>query len=157
MIKEYEDGVRIRPFTPDDRERVLAFLQQMGPETRGFFDRDGASSAKFKSYFNQTAQNKAFFMAEYNGEMIGSFLFWDTHKSIPWLGIVVHEQWKNKKIGTRLMAYAKETAQKMGKGGILLTTHQANLRGQVLYEHSGYEYLGNHKSGEVLYLLRFDQ
>ena len=32
--------VTIRPFRQDDRERVQAFFDQMGPESRGFFNRD---------------------------------------------------------------------------------------------------------------------
>jgi len=53
------------------------------------------------------------------------------------------------------MAHAEAHARELGKGGILLTTHIANLRGQGLYEGCGYEYLGVHTSGERLYLKRF--
>ena len=88
--------------------------------------------------------------------MVGYLFFFSYQYKIPWLGIAVSDDVKGLHLGTRLMAYAEQYAKEHGKGGILLTTHQANLRGQVLYEKSGYERLGNHHSGEVLYILRFD-
>lgn len=54
------------------------------------------------------------------------------------------------------MQTAHDHAVTAGKGGILLTTHVSNLRGQGLYERSGYERMGMHSSGEILYLLRFN-
>ena len=70
-------------------------------------------------------------------------------------GIAVAEDWKGRHLGRELMARAEKHALENGKGGILLTTHTANLRGQGLYERSGYERLGVHTSGEFLYLRRF--
>ena len=92
-----------------------------------------------------------------DGDRMAGYLFlWDLNKSVPWLGIAVAEAYKGKHLGRILMQTAKEYAMAQGKGGILLTTHVANLRGQGLYERSGYERLGIHTSGEILYLLRFD-
>ena len=43
-----------------------------------------------------------------------------------------------------------------GKGGLLLTTHTANLRAQCLYESCGFVCRGLCKNGtELFYLLRF--
>jgi hypothetical protein len=78
-------------------------------------------------------------------------------RKVPWLGIAVSEEAKGCHLGTRLMEFAKNYALQHGKGGILLTTHRANIRGQALYEKSGYEYLGDHKSGELMYILDFKE
>lgn len=67
------------------------------------------------------------------------------------------DDYKGKNLGRKLMKKAEDYAISMNKGGILLTTHVANLRGQGLYERMGYEKMGMHKSGEILYLLRFDK
>ena len=87
---------------------------------------------------------------------LGYLFFFSYEYKIPWLGIAVSDDVKGMHLGTRLMEFAKNYAMAHGKGGILLTTHQANLRGQMLYENSGYERLGNHYSGEVMYILRFE-
>ena len=41
-----------------------------------------------------------------------------------------------------------------GAGGMLLCTHQANLRAQMLYYSYGFEHMGNHTSGEMFFLYR---
>ena len=87
--------------------------------------------------------------------MVGYLFLFDMHKSIVWLGIAVAEHWKGKGLGRDLMAYAEVYAKKQDKGGIFLTTSQANIRGQGLYRYSGYEYLGVHTSGELLFIKRF--
>lgn len=148
--------VTIRPFRQGDQEMVQAFFDQMGPETRGFFNRNHGNERGALAFFNEGPSAEVErFLAERDGKMIGYvFLFGNEYK-VPWLGIAVSEDAKGCHLGTRLIEYAKEFALAHGKGGILLTTHQANLRGQVLYEKCGFERLGNHPSGEVLYFLNF--
>lgn len=150
--------VTIRPFRQDDRERVQAFFDQMGPESRGFFNRDRGNERGAMAFFTDgpTAEVERF-LAERNGRMIGYVFLFGNDRKVPWLGIAVSEDAKGCHLGTRLMEFAKNYALSRGKGGILLTTHQANLRGQALYEKSGYVRLGNHTSGEVLYFLNFGE
>ena len=139
----------------DDRVMVGNFFDQMGAETRAFFNRGDANRKTTMKFFDNTAENTHFFLAEYEGKMLGYLFLWDMHKGVPWLGIAVHEGFKGKGIGRKLMNFAAEHARKHQKGGILLTTHIANMRGQSLYEGVGYERLGLHgSSGEFLYLLR---
>ena len=60
-----------------------------------------------------------------------------------------------KHLGKRLMETARQHAINAGCGGITLTTHFANIRGQALYKKCGYERLGTHSCGsEFLFLLR---
>ena len=87
--------------------------------------------------------------------MIGYVFLYEASSSVPWLGIAVHEAYKGLGLGRRLIAHAVGRARSLGKGGVLLTTHVANLRGQSLYSRMGFERMGIHTSGEVLYLLRF--
>jgi len=96
-------------------------------------------------------------MAELDGKMAGYVFLWDLHTSIPWLGIAVREDLKGKRLGRRLIAHAQSYVRDMGKGGIQLTTHLANIRGQVLYETMGFQRVGIHgASGEFYYLWRFE-
>ena len=150
--------VIIRPFAAGDREMVQAFFDQMGPESRAFFNRNRGNERGAMAFFDEKGENPDTlrFLAELDGRMVGYVFFFSYSYKIPWLGIAVSEDAKGLHLGTRLMAFARKYAMDHGKGGILLTTHQANLRGQVHYEKSGYERLGNHHSGEVLYILRFE-
>ena len=75
---------------------------------------------------------------------------------MPWLGIGVSEAYKGKGMGGKLMEYIIGYARERGMGGILLTTHMANIRAQALYRRFGYAYLGTHTNGDQLYLLTFE-
>jgi len=150
----------IRPFNKQtDRPLVEAFFAQMGGESRGFFNRGRGNERNTLAFFTPEAgvgyPNVEYFMAEDDGRMAGYVFLWDLDRAVPWLGIAVAEDWKGRHLGRDLMAYAEEYARGLGKGGILLTTHAANLRGQGLYEGCGYEFLGMHTSEERLYLRRF--
>ena len=150
------ENVRIRLITPQDLPLVEAFYAQMGGESRAFFNRgDGNHQFTLRALRGKTSDT-AFFLAELEGRMVGTVFLWDTHKRIPWLGIAVAEDCKGRHLGRALLAHAHEYARSLGAGGVLLTTAIANIRGQGLYERMGYERLGQHSSGEYLYLLRFD-
>ena len=144
--------------TQIDLQRVKNFFLQMGGETRGFFNRGRGNEEIILRFFNNDdIKNKghAFFIALDGEEMAGYVYLWDTDKSIVWLGIAVAENWKGRHLGRDLMNFAEVYVKSLSKGGILLTTSQANIRGQGLYTHCGYEQLGLHSSGELLFLKRF--
>ena len=145
----------IRPFQKGDRQAVEEFFDQMGGETRAFFDRNSGNKTTALRYFTEDPENVRYFLAEVNGLMVGYVFLFEMEKSVPWLGIAVREEYKGRHLGRKLMQYAENYAKAQGKGGILLTTHVSNIRGQGLYERSGYQRMGMHSSGEVLYLLRW--
>jgi ribosomal protein S18 acetylase RimI-like enzyme len=149
------EDIQIRQFISDDRPLVEHFFDQMGGETRAFFDRNRGNYHNAMKYFEGTSVNTVFFLAECSGVMIGYVFLWDMDRAVPWLGIAVHEGYKGKGLGGMLMRFAIGYARDAGKGGVLLTTHVANLRGQALYEKTGFERMGIHTSGEILYFLRF--
>lgn len=149
--------VVIRPFVDSDSLLVSGFFDQMGGETRAFFNRGDGNRETAMRFFLKGPGNNVYFLAESGGRMVGYVFLCDMHKGIPWLGVAVAEDWKGKHLGRKLLTYAHQYAMRHNKGGILLTTAVANIRGQGLYERMGYEHIGTHKDGEYLYLIRFDQ
>jgi len=149
------ESISIRRFEMGDRGMVNEFFDQMVGESKAFFNRSDGNRRNAMRFFDGEAPNTDYFLAESGGVMAGYVFLWDMDKGVAWLGIAVREGFKGKGLGKLLMGHAADHARVDGKGGILLTTHTANLRGQVLYEGSGYERLGMHTSGELLYLLRF--
>jgi len=150
------DGVIIREFAKSDRQWVVDFFDQMGGETRAFFCQGDYNRNTALSFFDGNPEDKVFFLAEKDGVMVGYVFLFDTRKKIPWLGIAVSEDMKGRHLGRRLIQRAKDYAKQHGMGGIMLTTNFANLRGQGLYAREGFERLGMHSSGELLYIYRFD-
>ena len=146
----------IRPFAPGDRPLVEDFFTRLGPEGDFFFNRGHYNENRALSSFDGTCGREVHFLAELNGKMLGYVFLYNYNYKTPWLGIAVSEDAKGQHVGTRLMAFAEKYARDHGKGGLLLTTHQANIRGQALYEKSGYTRIGVHTSGEVLYMHYFE-
>ncbi len=147
----------IREFRQDDRQRVEDFFNQMGGESRAFFNSNGGNQRNAMRFFDQEEDTTGttYFMAEEDGVMVGYVFLWDLDKGVPWLGIAVAETHKGKGLGRDLIAHAHAYARSKGKQAVLLTTHLANVRGQRLYEHMGYYRMGVHTSGEILYMKDF--
>ena len=154
----YDDGVTIRPIVPEDEALIEDFFRVMGGESRAFFNRGDGNKRWTLTFCKEQTADQQFWMAEEDGKMVGLVFLWDLHTGLPWLGIAVREDYKGKHMGTRLIAYAQKYAEEQGKGGIQLTTHVANLRGQALYEKMGFRRMGIYgSSGEIYYLFRYGQ
>ena len=147
--------VKIRGFGGGDRELINAFFDQMGGETRAVFNRNDGNRRYAMRYFDGGGENNLYYLAEYEGRMVGYVFLYEMDTGVPWLGIAVSEDFKGRRLGQRLIEHVIAVARAEGKGGVLLTTHPANYRAQTLYERNGFRLLGDHMSGEKLYLLRF--
>lgn len=152
-----EKEIVIREFAHDDKEMVITFFKQMSGETNLLFNPGDCNLKRAMAYFEVEDKKTINFLAEYNNEMVGYVFLWENNMQIPWLGIAVSENMKGRSFGKKLMGFIEGYAKEHKKGGILLTTHVANLRAQALYEHMGYEKLGVHNSGQFLYLRRFSE
>ena len=145
----------LREHNADDLAEMEAFFDQMGGESRAFFNHGDGNRIFMRQSMNGTSDEKSIhWIAEADGKVAGYVFLTFIDTGIPWLGIVVAENMKGKHLGRELIAIAKGWALENGKGGIMLTTHLANLRGQRLYENCGFQRLGIHTSGEILYYWR---
>lgn len=146
----------IRPATDRDIPLIDEFFSVMGGESRGFFNRGDGNRRAMLRCLKEKQENRIYWIALLDGKIAGIVFLWDLDTSVPWLGIAVREELKGKRYGEALISWARDYAIGHGKGGIQLTTHQANIRGQSLYEKMGFERIGTHgSSGEVYYLMRF--
>jgi len=155
ILSDLFNNIIIREFSAGDRGLVDDFFAQMGGESRAFFNRDDGNYKSALKFFDGTAVNKIFFLAELDGVMIGYVFLWDVHCGVPWLGIAVHDAYKGMHLGRKLISHAVGCARDNGKGGVLLSTHIANIRGQGLYERMGFVRIGMQDASELLYILRF--
>jgi Acetyltransferases len=152
----------IRHFKVEDRELVFEFFNQMGGETRGFFDRGNGNKNNAMSYFAKNGEepNTVRFLSsviDENGKeiMTGYVFAWDMHLGVPTLGIAVREEYKGVGLGRILIKYLTDYLESRNYGGVMLTTSMANIRGQGLYTRMGFVHIGTHTSGEMLYILNF--
>ena len=148
----------IRPLRMDDRERMRRFFSQMSTQSRVFFDLDGCNSKWCERYFDGTDDYATFrFVAVENDEVVGYVILWDVDTKLPWLGIATAECMRGHHLGRPLLEYAENWARENGMGGIMLTTHVANIYAQLLYTTYGFKQLGMcSENNELLYILRFE-
>ena len=147
--------MNIRPFEKSDISKIEAFFDQMGAETRKFFNTNDVNRNFALKFVTEKNKSIIRWLAEDDGVMVGYVFLWDIDTTLPWLGIAVHDHYKGKGLGKRLIAHAHEWATANNKGGVILITAESNERGQRLYESMGYEFHGIHPSGERLYIKRF--
>ena len=150
------EQVNIRELTEDDVSLIENFFDCMGKESCAVFNRRDYNRRGALRACKTPDATRRYWIAEWEGVMVGYVFFLDWNTTIPALGIAVRDECQGRGLGRRLMEFAKDAVKDAGKGGIQLTTHVANLRAQVLYESVGFTFMGSCKNGtELFYLLRF--
>ena len=154
----------IREFKIGDRELVLEFFNQMGGESRAFFNRADGNKNNALAFFDKNGDgpNAVRFLSSVTGadgrELMTGYVFaWDMLTGVPTLGIAVREEHKGMGLGRLLIKHLADYLRANNYGGVMLTTSFANVRGQSLYTRMGFSHIGTHTSGEMLYILKFSK
>ena len=155
MNRQIAPGVVFRRMCPGDRDGVLSFFNGMGEESASFFNVDHGNEKRVMAFFEDGKPDHRFWVAEAEGTVVGLAFIWDLHSRIPWFGVAVRDGWQGRHIGTGIVNAVCGECQSEGRGGILLRTAETNRKARALYEKCGFEPIGRHPSGEVLYLKRF--
>jgi ribosomal protein S18 acetylase RimI-like enzyme len=154
--------ISIRLMTGADDDLFVAFYAALSQETLFFFSAHDPNPVKLHELVagipaeTTIRRFAAVYPGEHGEEMAGYLFLWDLDRMVPWLGICVRDDFKGQGLGTRLMRHAQEYCRARGKGGILLTTHKENMRGQALYRKMGFEILGVDPRDELLMIFRLD-
>ena len=149
------DNIVFRRMRPEDREGVQSFFDGMGEASAAFFNVNHGNEKRVMAYFADGKPDHRFWVAEADGTVVALAFIWDLDSMIPWFGVAVRDCWQGRGIGTGVVNAVCAECQADGRGGILLRTAQANRAARALYEKCGFENIGVHPSGEVLYLKRF--
>ncbi len=147
--------VCVRSMRPEDRFGVQAFFDDMGEESASFFNVNHGNEKRVMAFFEGGKPDHLFWVAEAEGLIVGIAFIWDLDFMIPWFGIAVRDGFKGRHIGTDMTRCVITECRARGCGGILLRTAEQNLAARGLYEKCGFENIGRHPSGEILYLNRF--
>lgn len=139
----------------DDKFSVQYFFDIMGEESASFFNVDKGNEKRVMSFFENGKPDHRFYVAKDGDETAGICFLWDVDRSMPMFGIAVREDYKGKGVGTFMLGSTFELLKAGGYGGMLLTTEKSNIKARGLYEKCGFECLGVHNNGELLYIKRF--
>ena len=147
ILKEADKG---------DEALIAEFFDSMGGESRALFNRRDFNRRGVMKFCEKGDKTRRYWLWISEGKMNGYVFFLDYNTSVPSLGIAIRDELRGKGFGMKLITFAQSQAKKEGKGGIILTTHNANIRAQALYEKAGFVCMGSCKNGtELLYLYRY--
>lgn len=149
-------NIEIRELLPGDEPLINELFDGMGGETRALFNRREFNRKGALKFCTRPDPTRRYWLALLDGRIAGYVFFLDWNTSIPALGLAVRDDLRGQHLGTLLVDFAQKTAKEAGKGGIQLTTHFANIRGQALYEKMGFQCMGQCRNGqELFYLYRY--
>ena len=153
---EISNRLTFREVTQEDETAIGAFFDAMSGETRALFNRREYNRNGVLKHCRRPDPTRRYWIAELDGRMAGYVFFLSFDTSIPELGLALRDDLRGQHLGRELVAFAQNEAKTSGKGGILLTTHVANVRAQALYEAMGFVCMGQCKNGtELFYLYRY--
>ncbi len=153
---EIPNRLTFRAVSAEDETAIGEFFDAMGGETRALFNRRDYNRNGVLKYCRRPDETRRYWIAELDGRMAGYVFFLSFDTSIPELGLALRDDLQGQHLGRDLVAFALNEAKACGKGGLLLTTHVANVRGQALYEAMGFVCMGQCKNGtELFYLYRY--
>ena len=157
---EFQDLI-IRPMEMGDKEKVENFYDSMGFESCFFFNSLGANKKYTLRFFGDNPDKNSIHWLAIDTEtnrMVGYVFLFHTNMKVVHFGIAIADDYKGKHLGRRLIDTTKKWCLENGKGGILLTTHPANIRGQMVYRRNGFVQIGtSNMDGEFLFLYNFPQ
>ena len=150
------EGLIFREMRPGDRAGMERFYRGLGPESTAFFNVNHGNERRTMDFFGPAPRPAhEYYVAEIRGEIAGHLFIWDADTRVPWLGIAVRDDFQGRGVGGLMLTSLFGLLEKRGCGGILLRTAETNAPARRLYEKHGFENLGRHPSGELLYLKRF--
>jgi ribosomal protein S18 acetylase RimI-like enzyme len=150
------DHLIFRPLRLSDRDEIQKFYADMGEESAAFFNVNRGNERRTMEFFENGKPDHRFFVAA-DGERIAGLVFvWDVDRALPWLGIAVRDDYQGRGVGAFLLNALFDLLRAHGYGGLILRTAKHNVGAQRLYEKTGFERVGEHPSGELLYIKRFE-
>ncbi len=145
-----------RPMVQADRDEIQKFYDDMGEQSAAFFNVNRGNERRTMEFFENGKPDHRFFVAEDGGTVAGLLFIWDIDRALPWLGIAVRDDYQGRGVGGFLLRSLFDLLKSRGYGGLILRTAKNNTGAQRLYEKMGFERVGEHPSGELLYIKRFE-
>lgn len=74
---------------------------------------------------------------------------WDEGYNIPSLGILIHAEFRGKKLGEKFMGFLHQCAERKGAKQIMLRVYPENVKAVSLYEKMGYVFSHDAKASQI--------
>ena len=136
------EDFEIREIEPSDEGLINGFFDEMSGEVRSLFNRNDHNRQGVLKQLKRPLSSRKYWIALDGEKMLGYVFLLDTDTGVPTMGIALAEDCRGRGLGKTLTRFVIDKAREMGKGGIQVTTHVANIRAQALYEAMGFRLMG---------------
>ena len=136
------DKLTVREIEPCDEGRINSFFDEMSGEVRSLFNRNDHNRQGVLKQLKRPLDSRKYWIALEGEKMLGYVFLLDTDTGVPTMGIALAEDCRGRGLGKTLTRFVLAEAREMGKGGVQVTTHVANIRAQALYEAMGFRLMG---------------
>ena len=151
------ESLTFRPLRPSDRDEMQKFYADMSEKSAAFFNVNHGNERRTMEFFENGKPDHRFYVAADGKRIAGLVFIWDIDRALPWLGIAVRDDYQGRGVGTALLHELFALLRAHGYGGLILRTAKDNTQAQRLYEKTGFERVGEHPSGELLYIKRLER
>jgi ribosomal protein S18 acetylase RimI-like enzyme len=135
----------VRRLTREHAEGLIRFDKGLSDESRRLFTPHAYDPATVDDYVERSNADAdvSYVLLSDDQEIVAYFFLWEADLEVPLLGIGIADRFQNLGLGTRLMEILIDTARRMERHGIDLTTMQDNDRAFHVYERCGFRYVGD--------------
>ncbi len=144
-----------RRFTHKDKSEVESFFADMGDRSASFFNVGHGNERRTMEFFENGKPDHLFYGLFENDRLLAYAFIWDIDRTAVWFGIAVRDGYQGHGLGGRLTELVLAECRKAGRSAVLLRTRSDNVSARSMYEKQGFEEIGTHPSGEILYMRRF--
>ena len=136
--------ITIRRLKPEHAAELVRFNDNLGEESRRLFLPHAYDPATIVTYIRRNADGKDISYVGVNetGQIVAYFFLWEIENDVPLLGIGITDSCQNRGLGHVLMNILRESAVRLDRSGIDLTTMLDNERAFHLYQSCGYTLIG---------------
>jgi len=150
----------IRKLALADQPLADDFFRDLTPEGNMFYNHQNDNENNLRRQLQEPKDSRIDFgametAADGTERMIAHIFLYHADTGIPWIGICLRAGCTGRHLGGQLLQYLEDVCKSRHAGGMMLTTHSANIRAQTLYRNFGFVYLGFHSSGEFMFYKPF--
>lgn len=135
------DAYVLRPYRPSDRSSLVDMYLQMDTDSRTL-GLPPVTERRIQDWLDGLTRDGWSLVANRDDRIVGHVGVTPASESEPHLVVFVHQDWRNRGIGSQLLRQMIAYADEWGHDGLALTVTGDNRRAIAIYDNLGFDVVG---------------